>query len=252
MGLAVSVTAPLVGSTSAEVLAAPSSGTAPYTPQWYRALASSFTPGLSNEIAGADTIEYVDEGLVPGTQYYYKVIVTDSAATPAVVTSSALSVLTEMASQSQNQFVQSAYLGMLDLMYNPDTISAQMSDDYAGSPVVAGTAMKASQDAGGVPKYVPCTADTDVVAGFITYNIKDRAFIYPDYFELSMDQNVMFLMSTAAIARNQRVMIDVSTVGGVTPATSGKPVCGFALDVATAGGQLIRVKLMTPSYQLMP
>lgn len=242
----------VITATTAEVItAAGSGGTTPYSYQLYRSLVSGFTPGGGNIIAGGTTLDYVDSGLVPGTQYYYASIVTDSAATPAHATSSQLSVLTSNASQSQNQFVQSAYLGMLDLQYNPDTIAAQIDNGQVGS-LVAGQPVKFTQDAGGVPKVEACAANTDIVAGFLTYNIKNKHFVALDYCEMSMDQNVMFLMATAAVARGAKLMIDVSTVGGVITATTGKPICGFALDVASAGGQLIRVKLMTPSYQTVP
>jgi hypothetical protein len=45
-------------------------------------------------------------------------------------------------------------------------------------------------------------------------------------------------------------MVDPNTIGGVQPATSGKEVVGFAMDVASGAGQLIRIKLQTPSYTL--
>lgn len=246
------VSAGVVGSTSAQVISAVATGgTSPYTYQWYKSLVSGFTPGPSNDIDGATTLEYTDQGLIPGTQYYYKMISTDSSATPVSATSAQLSILTESANQSPNQFVQSPYLGMLDLKYNPDTIAAQI-DDSEVDVLIAGQAVKFTSDDGGLPKVTKVTSDSDIVAGFLTYNIKNKGFVAFDTVELSMDQNVMYLMSTAAINRGARVMVDLTTKGGVTPATSGKPVCGFAIDSATAGGQLIRIKLMTPSYSLMP
>lgn len=227
-------------------------GTTPYSYQWYRSTVSGFTPSGSNDLPGETELSFVDEDLTPGTQYYYKVITIDSAATPATVTSAQLSVLTLEADAdlSQNQFQQSPFLGMLDLRYNPDTIPVQM-DEGVTAEYSAGTPVKWTQDAGGVPKVEPCTADTDVVAGFITYNNKQQKFTGGDYMEMSMDQNVMYLMPTADIERGARVMIDVVTVGGVVTATTGKPVSGFMLDVGVQG-QLGRVKLMTPALATAP
>lgn len=227
-------------------------GTTPYTYQWYRSTVSGFTPSGSNDIPGAVELSIVDEDLTPGTQYYYKVITIDSAATPATVTSAQLSVLTLEADQdlSLNQFEQSPFLGMLDLRFNPDTITCVMDADVTGE-YSCGTAVKFTQEDGGVPKVEPCTADTDIVAGFITYNNKQQKFTGGDAMEISMDQNVMYLMPTAAIERGARVMIDVATVGGVITATTGKPVSGFMLDVGVQG-QIARVKIMTPALSTAP
>ena len=240
-----------IGATSVALTsAAATGGTAPYTYQWYRSTVPGFTPSAANDIVGATTLTYTDTGLIPGTQYYYEVVATDAGAVTG--NSAELSVLTLMSEISQNSFEQSPYVGMLDLNYNYNTIAAQIDNGYAGTGLYAGQAVKFTNDAGGVPKVEACAADTDVVAGFINYNIKSKAFIAYDTCEISQAGNVMYLMSTAAIARGGRVMIDTATVGGVTPATTGKPVCGFALDVASAGGQLIRIELMTPSFSLMP
>lgn len=253
MGLAIgTLSKGTVGSTTAEVIATTATGgTTPYTYAWYKSLVTGFTPGPSNLIDDSDTLDYIDSGLIPGTQYYYKQIVVDSAATPAAATSAELSVLTETGNQIMNQFSQSPYLGMLDLAYNYNTIAVQIDLDETAE-IIAGQPVKFTQDAGGVPKVTLCTANTDVPAGAINFNIKNRVFVAGDYAEMSQRGNVMYLYSTAAIARGARVMLDVSTKGGVITATTGKPVFGFALDVASAAGQLIRIELMTPGYELAP
>ncbi len=242
-----------IGSNSASIsVAPPTLGTTPYSYQWYRSTVSGFTPGTPTILSGKTSAAIIDTGLIPGAQYYYAAIETDSSTTPVAVTSAQLSVLADTNNQTMNQFIQSPYLGMLDLKYNPDTLAAQMDATVVGL-YVAGQAVKFTDEVGGVPRVVPCTADTDIVAGFINFNIKNKKFVAGSTMEISLDQNVMFLTAGTALSRGTRVMIAPTIAPGcVVAATTGKPVCGFVLDPAAGPGELIRIKLTTPSYALMP
>lgn len=62
-------------------------GTSPYTYQWYRSTTSGFTPGGGNILSGATSLTLADTTASTGTIYYYKLVSTDSAGTPATVTS---------------------------------------------------------------------------------------------------------------------------------------------------------------------
>lgn len=239
-----------VSSTSASLVSAvATSGTAPYTYQWYRSTASGFSPGGGNIISGATSLSLTDTGLIPGTQYYYKVVVTDSVA--ATATSSQLAVQTQPQVQSPNSLVQSPQLGMLDLRFNPDTVSVEVDQSQVGS-LPPGSAVKVVDSVGGVPKVVGCAADSDEVAGFIVYDIKTQSFVPGQPCEIAMAQNVMYLFSTGAISRFQQVCLDLTTIGGVSAPVTGNKIVGFAYDKAPAAGSLIRVKLQTPSYLLAP
>jgi uncharacterized protein YjdB len=55
-------------------------GTPGYTYQWYRGLASGFTVDGGSLVAGATSLDFTDSGLVQGTPYFYKLVVTDNAA----------------------------------------------------------------------------------------------------------------------------------------------------------------------------
>lgn len=241
-----------VGATKASVLVAtPSSaGTPPYAYQWYKSTDPSFSPGGGNIIAGATALQLNDTGLIPGTQYYYKNIVTDSAGSPATSTSAALSVATTLEVPNQNQFAQSEFLGVLDLRFNPDTVSVQI-DSTQVVALSAGSAVKIVDSADGIPKVVGCTADTDEVLGFIIFDIKSKSYKAGDRAEISMSQNVMYLRSTGAIGRGVQVCLDVTTIGGVRAigsATSGDKIVGWAYDKAVSAGTLIRIKVGTPSF----
>lgn len=62
-------------------------GTSPYTYQWYRSTTSGFTPAAGNALAGKTATTCADATATRGVMYYYKVVATDSAGSPASVTS---------------------------------------------------------------------------------------------------------------------------------------------------------------------
>lgn len=249
-----SLSAVSVGSSSDNLVAAAftGAGSLPVTYQWYRSTATGFTPGGGNIIAGATALSLADSGLTPGTTYYYKVVGTDSSGTPQTATTSQLLVLTTQASPGPNQFAQAPYLGMLDQFYNGDTIPCQFDPTGTGT-LIAGQAVKFSTTAGGAPKVVPCTAASDVTAGYVNYNQKYAQFIPGDPVEISMNGNVMYLTAAAALTtRGYLTSLPAAAAGGcnggVVPVTgsSGFPIIGWNLDIV-AIGSLVRVFIQTPA-----
>lgn len=237
-----------VGSNTASLQSAVATGgTAPYTYQWYRSTTTGFSPGVGNIISGATALTLNDSGLIPNTIYYYKVIATDSGAVAG--TSSQLAVTTTASSQSPNSFTQSPTLGMVDQEYNYNTHSV-IIDSSQATALYAGSAVKIVDSAGGVPKVVGCSADSDNVFGFINYDIKNVAFLATNAAEISCEGNVMYLYAAGAIARGAQVELDVVSPGSVVEATasSGANIVGWAYDKAPAAGSLIRVFLKTPSF----
>lgn len=223
-------------------------GTTPYSYQWYRSTTSGFSPGGGNIVSGATSLQLADSGLIPNTTYYYVMVATDSAGTPATADSAQLEVLTDSQSLSPNQFNETPTRGMLDQRLNFNTIAVQIATAetsilYPGSPV------KMQDSAGGVPKVVACSADSDEVLGFINFDIKSRSFVAGDAAQLSIKGNVMFLYATAAIARGAKVALDLAN-NGVKPisGSGGEDVVGWAYDKAAAQGDLIRVYIETPYF----
>lgn len=228
---------------------AATAGTAPVTYQWYKSVVSGFSPGGGNIIAGATALALNDSAVIPGTQYYYKLQASD--ASPTTVTYTQQAVLTSQPTLSPNQFTEAPFLGMLDLRFNPDTIAVEFDPAGSGS-LYAGQLVKFTQVVGGIPKVVPITANTDEVAGMIAYDIKTKVFLPGDKMEMSMSQNVGYMYATGAIARGAQVAPDITTAGGVKVPVTGDNLIGWAIDVATAPGQLIRIKLNSPSYAFAP
>lgn len=240
--------------------AAATMGTGPYMYQWYRNVVGTATIGSA--VTGQTALALSDSNLIPGTVYYYHVIVTDSVG--SVATSAALTVTTLNPSViSPNAFQQGPFLGMLDQRYNYNTKEAAVDASQSGT-LYAGQAMKmyASQSPvfGDVPTYVACTAITDVCMGFIVFDIKNQGYAAPgsngqlgaagtcSRFELAQDGNVMYLYATTAITRGNRVCLDVSSPGGVQATGATANVVGWAIDGAAAAGQLIRVQLTCPGF----
>lgn len=228
---------------------AASGGTGPYTQQWYRSQVDGFTPGGGNILSGETALTLDDDDKIPGTKYFYVVVFTDTGNSNVTVDSAQFEAITAAASPSQNQFAIEPLLGTLDLLYNPDTIAVQV-DVSEPVGIYPGQAVKMVDSANGVPKVIACTADADEVLGFAIFNLKNAVFLPGMALEISMDQNVQFLRATAAIARGAQVQSDVSTIGGVAPlsGSSGADIVGFAMDKAVSAGDLIRVKIGTPSF----
>lgn len=226
------------------------SGTTPYSYAWYQSTVTGFTPGGSNVLTGVTGLgPQTISGLTPGTQYYYKVVVTDSAGTPATATSSQLSVLTTQPVLDQNQFAQVPFLGQMDLRFNPSVVEVVIDSSQSGV-LYAGQAVKMVDNAGGVPKVIGCSANSDEVYGFITYDIKNKTYSAGDACTMALRNSVMFLYATEAIARGVQVQLAISTKGGVATKTgsSGADIVGWAYDKASAAGQLIRIWLDVPSF----
>lgn len=226
-------------------------GTEPYTYQWYRATTSGFTPGVGNILTGKTALTLADTGLVPGTTYYYILKVTDDAAASEDYTQ--VAVVTLPMTLSQNQFNQTPYIGAPDLRYAFGTISAAVSPNQA-TPVYNGQAVKVDTaiSAGNmVPQVIAAAANTDSVAGFIVYDVKSPSYNAGDRVELSIIGDVLYLFSTGAITPFTQVQLDLVTIGGVAAkvGSSGANIVGWAVDGATAAGQLIRVYVQTPSFQ---
>lgn len=222
-------------------------GTAPYTYQWYRSTTTGFSPGGGNIIAGATSLTLNDSGLIPNTPYFYVVVATDAVA--ATANSTQLAVTTTPQSLSQNQFQQNPLLGQIDMRFPYNTISVQIDSSQA-TPLYAGSAVKMVDSAGGAPKVIGCTADSDEVLGFINFDIKSISFVAGQPCEISMAGNVVFLFATGAIGRGKQVALDSTSPGAVQLAfgDTGDDIVGWALDKASAYGDMIRVHLTTPSF----
>lgn len=239
-----------VGGTVASLVSAvATAGTAPYTYQWYRSTTTGFTPGGGNIIAGATALTLNDSGLIPNTVYFYKVIATDSGAVAG--TSTQLSVTTTAASLSQNAFVQSPFLGIVDLAVgSTNVIAAQVDVSIATGVIFAGQGVKiVANNKGGVPKVIPISGKADACIGFVRFNIKDLQYTSGQNLEICLYGTVIWLYATTAITQWGQACLDNTSPGGVQATGNTATVVGTAIDGAASAGVLIRVLLNpNPSF----
>jgi hypothetical protein len=195
-----------------------------------------------------------DSGLVPNTTYYYQLAATDSTG-PTTVDYTQVVVLTQAQSMSQNAFAQSVYVGMPDLRFALGTLSALVSPNQS-APLYNGMAVKidtaiVQNGANRVPMVIGAVADTDSISGFIIYDIKSLSYNAGDRIEMCTTEGVLYLWSTTAITPFTQVQLDLTTGGGVAAKSggSGANIVGWAVDGASAAGQLIRVHVQTPTFQ---
>lgn len=224
-------------------------GTSPYTYQWYRSTTSGFSPGGGNIISGATALALNDTGLIPNTTYYYKVVATDSAGTPATATSSQLEVVTDQQSQGQNQFTETSVLGVLDEKVGTTNVIPCQVDTTETGTLYPGTPVKMYDRAGGIPKVVACAANSDECLGFIVYDIRNRTYVANDICSVALKGSVMYLYATGAISRGVRVVLDLANNGvAAASGSGGEDIVGWAFDKASAMGALIRIYIETPSF----
>lgn len=151
-----------------------------------------------------------------------------------------------MATQlNQNQFKQLPVQGQLDLAPGgaSSTLAARVA---AGSTLIPGQAVTIVDIAGEIPVVAAVAADTDDIFGLAEYDIKNQSLIEGKIVNLSRGRlNIMYMTASAAIAPYARVMVVVASKK-VATATSGKRIIGYALDKASADGDLIRVQIDLP------
>lgn len=146
-----------------------------------------------------------------------------------------------------NQFSQSAIQGMMDLQRSKNTISVQIDSSESGT-LVAGQAVTRVNSAGGVPKVIAATTDGDTIFGYIIYDIKNSSFVKGNSCEIATGfDDVMFMTAGGALAPLDYVMPVIASKK-VIKATAGKPISGYALDKASADGDLIRVVTSLPAF----
>lgn len=148
-----------------------------------------------------------------------------------------------------NQFTESAIQGQIDLKgFGSNIISARVSNSASGAlmPLVPGQAVKVANEAGGVPSVLPLASNTDVTNGFVVYNVKDISYAADSRLEVALFGTVQYMTSGGAINRWANVEVVYNASGGGTVITSAgtNPIVGFAVDQATASGQIIRVYII--------
>lgn len=143
--------------------------------------------------------------------------------------------------QSPNQFVQNPEKGQLDLKVSESCLSV-----IADSVLVPGQAVKLVNSVSGIPHVTAITAATDVVFGFVPYEVRRVSYAIGDRFEVAFyGGNIMYLEANAAVSRGDNLM-PVIAGNRVATATTGNRIIGFALDPASGAGVMFRALINLP------
>lgn len=140
---------------------------------------------------------------------------------------------------SPNQFAITPVTGQMDMTVQGDVVSCQVSASQSGT-LVAGDKVKLEDSAGGVPKVLKITANSDNIFGTVVFNRKDTGFVAGDALEIAIDGALIWQVAGAAIARGAQVEVVASSQKVITNA-GVNPVYGFAFDKAAGDDALIRV-----------
>jgi hypothetical protein len=145
--------------------------------------------------------------------------------------------------QNASQFLQTALVGQQDWTVNNNIVAVRIDPAYAGGlPLVAGQAFKITDVAGGTPIVIPVADATNTPDGVAIHTMKRDTFIAGDYIELALVGSVVYMQTSAAIARGAKVQVDPTgpTISTLTSYPTNASL-GKMLDKPTGTGQLARV-----------
>lgn len=216
----VSVTATTISLTAT----AATGGTSPYTYQWYRATTSGFTPGGGNILSGKTTLSISDTTGSPGTNYYYKIVGTDSAA--ATATSNQVGAALESTALHLG-FIGDSITNGAHVSNFPGTLAAAIIANMAGRRTVTAT-----------NQGVPSSATGDWISGSTNLITAKAAFAAAGVTEVNVmlgvnDSNDLNAVSAATYKSNLQSMIaDLVAAGYVVrlnyPTAYSTGATGFA------------------------
>ena len=138
--------------------------------------------------------------------------------------------------------------GRKALPANTESFSGMIDSSVEGS-VVPATPMKIVSTSAKLPHFAPAASDDDNIVGFLEWNVIRAAYKAGDPCQISPDTNVMYMEASGSINAGANVAMDSYSNITVKAAGAGSKVIGYALESASAAGQLIRVKIRFASVQ---
>lgn len=146
--------------------------------------------------------------------------------------------------QLSNQFGITNEVGSLTLLQNNNIIDAIVDASEAGT-LVPGNAVLIKDVASKKTKIELATALTDAFFGFIPFDVRVASYTANDITKVVFNDCVMIMEASAAIAAGAEIQFDPSTNKVATQVAPNTKI-GYALDKATADGDLINVLIKTP------
>ena len=142
--------------------------------------------------------------------------------------------------QTSNQFELTVEKGQLILDSNINVLNAQVSTNEAATLVPA-QAVKLENAAGEQIPVIKVAAITDVIFGFIPYNVRTDEYVALDQIKIAGNGEIMEMEAGAAIARGAELELVLTGNKVVTQATG--TVVGVAIGKAAASGDIIKVRI---------
>jgi hypothetical protein len=156
-------------------------------------------------------------------------------------------------SLNQNQFTQAPVIGQVAFQPNVDTETCQINPNTAATYIQAGCAVKLIANAGPEIVVDVTSGPSDgPVYGVIAYNPRINKYGASDRVEIASTSNIIYLKSSAAINRGNRVSVTNPTTSTndatvASDATAGDSTIGFALTQVSGANQLVKVKIAVGS-----
>jgi|GEM_PF-904672 hypothetical protein len=151
-------------------------------------------------------------------------------------------------SLNQLQFAQTAILGMA--AEQPiDTVTCQINPNTTAAYITAGCAVKLIANTGPEKVVDVTTGPTDgPVFGVIAYNPRLNVYTAGLHVEVHTDMNVLYMWSSAAINRGQRVSVTNPASSAAAPTvaadvSAGDYTVGVAETQCSAANQFIKVRV---------
>ena len=147
--------------------------------------------------------------------------------------------------QNLNQFKPTSLLGGLSFVNNPNVKSVKIDPASTATKLQAGTPVKLVDKTSSEVLVDACSAATDPVYGVIIFNAKKGTYSAGQTVEIACKGTVIFLESSAAIARGARVSSAVTPTAPtvVTNTTSTNARVGQCLDKCAAANVLVRIEV---------
>lgn len=130
---------------------------------------------------------------------------------------------------------------------NTESFSGIIDASVEGE-VAPATPLKIVATSAKLPHFAPATAE-DKIVGFLEWNVIRGKYAAGVPCQVSPDTNVMYMEASEAINAGANVTMDsfsditIKTAAAASGDDPADPVIGYALEAASAAGQLIRVKI---------
>ena len=116
--------------------------------------------------------------------------------------------------------------------------------------VAPATPIKIVASSSKLPHFAPAASDSDNIVGFLEWNvIRSNGYSKGLPCQISPETNVMYMEASGAINAGVNVAMDSYSNVTIKAAGADSKVIGYALEAASAAGQLIRVKIRFASTQ---